>query len=228
MNYRGPDHSIYQAPVLYQVQSSLQAIAYFNLRISISILKSSTSTLASIPNGLLASSLASSWCICTILICLMIPDVHLQRSLHLIKSNPGLHTSSGLGVTGLLPRRPSSFLSGTLTFLKTKLTSAQGWSPSYVQQGFHPHRHQVMLEGAILHASTSGWSARRSTTWIIRTSVGRSIILLTYVLEEAIYHKLVAPPIQWEGWLRRLIQKVDSKSWFKRLIRKSEMIRKVR
>ncbi len=29
----------------------------------------------------------------------MIPDVHLQRSLHLIKSGPDLHTSSGLGAT---------------------------------------------------------------------------------------------------------------------------------
>ncbi len=46
---------------------------------------------------------------------------------------------------------------------------------------------------------------------MIRTSVGRSTILRTYVLEEAMYHKLVAPPIQWEGWLRRLIQKVDPK-----------------
>ncbi len=156
----------------------------------------STSTSALIPNGLLASSLASSWCIRTILIRLMIPDVHLQRYLHLIKSGPGLRTSSGLGVTGLLPRWPSSFSSGTLTFLKTKLISAQGRSPSCVQQGFHPHRHQGVLEGDTLHALTSGWSARRSTTWIIRTSVGRSTILRTYVLEEVTYHKLVAPPIQ--------------------------------
>ncbi len=32
LNYQGPDHSIYQAPVLYQVQSGLQAIAYLNLQ----------------------------------------------------------------------------------------------------------------------------------------------------------------------------------------------------
>ncbi len=70
LNYQGPDHSIYQAPVLYQVQSGLQAIAYLNLQ-------TSTSTSASIPNGLLASSLASSWCICTIMTRLIIPDVHL-------------------------------------------------------------------------------------------------------------------------------------------------------
>ncbi len=203
------------------MQSGLQAIAYLNLQ-------TSTSTSASIPNGLLAWSLASSWCIRTVLIRLLIPDVHLQRSLHLIKSGPGLRTSSGLGATGLLPRRPLSFSSGTLTFLKTKLTSAQGRSPSCVPQGFHPHHHQGVLESGTLHVSMSGWSARRSTTWIIRTSVGRSTILPIYILEEATYHKLVALPIQWEGWLHRLIQKVDSKGWFKRLIRKSEMIRKVR
>ncbi len=46
------------------------------------------------------------------------------------------------------------------------------------------------------HASTSGWSTRRSTTWIIRTSVCRSTLPRTYVLsEEATYHKPVAPPI---------------------------------
>ncbi len=33
----------------------------------------------------------------------MIPDVHLQMSLHLIKSGPGPRTLSGLGATGLLP-----------------------------------------------------------------------------------------------------------------------------
>ncbi len=40
--------------------------------------------------------------------------------------------------------------------------------------------------------------------------------------EETMYHKLVAPPIQEGGWLRQLIQKVDLKSWFERLIQKSE------
>ncbi len=136
------------------------------------------------------------------------------------RSGPGLRTLSGLGATSLLLRRPLSFSSGTLTFLKTKLTSAQGRSPSCVQQGFHLHRHQGVLEGGTLHASTSGWSIRRSTTWIIRTSVGRSTILCMYVLEKAMYHKLVALSIRWEGWLCMLIQKVDSKGWFKRLIQK--------
>ncbi len=48
------------------------------------------------------------------------------------RSGLGLRTLSGLEATGLLPRRPSSFSSGILTFLKTKLTSAQGRSPSCV------------------------------------------------------------------------------------------------
>ncbi len=149
----------------------------------------STLTSASIPNGLPALSLVSSWCICTILIRIMISDVHLKRSLHLIKSSLGLRTLSGLGATGLLPKRHLLFSSATLTFLKTKLTSAQGRSPSCVQQGFYPHCHQGVLEGDTLHASTNGWSARRSTTWIIRTSVGRSTILRMYVLEKVTYHK---------------------------------------
>ncbi len=57
----------------------------------------STSTSGSILNGLLASSLALSWCVRTILICLMIPDVHLQRSLHLIKSGPCLRSRQAWG-----------------------------------------------------------------------------------------------------------------------------------
>ncbi len=60
-------------------------------------LKLSTSTSALIPNGLLALSLASSWYIRTILIRLIIPDVHLQRSLYLMKSGPGLRTRQAWG-----------------------------------------------------------------------------------------------------------------------------------
>ncbi len=37
------------------------------------------------------------------------------------------------------------------------------------------------------------------------------------LLEEVTYHKSVALPIQWEGWLHRLIQKVDLKGWFESL-----------
>ncbi len=74
----------------------------------------------------------------------------------LIKSGPGLRTSSGLEAIGFLPKRPFSFSSATMTFLKTKLTSAQGRSPNCVQLGFHLHRHHGVLEGDTLHASTSG------------------------------------------------------------------------
>ena len=63
---------------------------------------------------------------------------------------------SGLRATGLLLKRLSSFSSATLIFLKTKLTSVQGRSLSCVQQGFYLHRHQAVLEGDTLHASTSG------------------------------------------------------------------------
>ncbi len=177
------------------MQSGLQAIVYLNLQTSTSNSNHQPQPPPQFPIALLSSSLASSWCICTILIHLMIPDMHLQRSLHLIKLGPGLRILSGLGATGLLSRRPSSFLSGTLTFLKTKLTSAQGKNPSCVQQGFYPHHHQGVLEGDMLHASTSGWSIRRSTTWIIRNSVGRSTSSYVLTSEEATYHKLVAPPI---------------------------------
>ncbi len=103
--------------------------------------------------------------------------------------------SSGLGATGLLPKRSSSFSSATLTFLKTKLTFEQGRSPSCVQQGFHPHHHQGVLKDDTLHVSTNGWSARRSTTWIICTFVGRSTILRTYVWRKRYTTSLVAPLI---------------------------------
>ncbi len=69
--------------------------------------------------------------------------------------------SSGLRAIGLLPKSPLSFSSATLTFLKTKLTFAQGRIPSCIQQSFHPHCHQGVLGGDTLHASTSEWSARR-------------------------------------------------------------------
>ncbi len=52
----------------------------------------------------------------------------------------------------------------TLTFLKTKLTSAQGRSPSCIQKDLYPHRHQRLLEADMLQASTSGWAAGKSTT----------------------------------------------------------------
>ncbi len=72
------------------MQSGFQAIAYLNLQTSTSISVSNS-------NGLLVSSLASSGCICTVLIRLMIPDVHLQRSLYLIKSGTSPRTRQGSG-----------------------------------------------------------------------------------------------------------------------------------
>ncbi len=68
-----------------------------------------------------------------------------------------------------------------MTFLKTKLTSTQGKSPSCVQQSFHLHHYQGVLKDDIPHASTSGWSARKLTTWIIRTSIGRSTSFYVYM-----------------------------------------------
>ncbi len=41
-----------------------------------------------------------------------------------------------------------------------------------------------------------GFDSGGLATLKVATSVGRSTILRTYVLEEATYHKLVAPPIQ--------------------------------
>ncbi len=107
--------------------------------------------------------------------------------------------SPGLGATGLLPR-PSSFSLFWLSW-RQSWRLHKGEVLSCVQQGFHPHRHQGVFEGDTFHASTSGWSARRSTTWIIHTSVGRSTILRTYVLQEATYHK----PSGAANSMRRLI-----------------------
>ena len=36
------------------------------------------------------------------------------------------------------------------------------------------------------------------------------------------YHKLVVLPIQWEGWLYKLVQKVDLKGWPRRLGRSGD------
>ncbi len=128
--------------------------------------------------------------------------------------------SSGLGATDLLPR--SSSFSSFWLFWKYSWRSHKGEVLSCVQQGFHPHRHQGVLKGDTLHASTSGWFARRLTTWIICISVGRSTILRTYVWRKQRTTSLVAPPIQWKSWLHRLIWKVDLKNWFEKLIQKSE------
>ncbi len=76
---------------------------------------------------------------CIILIYLYHPDMpHDSRRTPVevsasdqVRSRPTY--SSGLGATGLLPKRPSSFSSATLTFLKTKLTFAQRRSFSCIQ-----------------------------------------------------------------------------------------------
>ncbi len=155
----------------------------------------------------------------------MIPDVHSQRFLHLIKSGSSLHTRQAWG--SLVYYQEAFVILVVLTFLKTKLTSAQGRSPSCVQQGFHSHHHQGILAGDTLHTSTSRWSARRSTTWIIHTSVGKSTLLCTYVCQ-----RKRRTTNQWRhqfnekadcvGWFQKLIQKFDLKGWFERLIQKSE------
>ncbi len=151
----------------------------------------------------------------------MIPDVHLQRSLHLIKLGPGLRTRQAWG--SLVYYQETFVILVVLTFLKTKLTSTEERSPSCIQQGFHPHRHQGMVEGAPPHVSTNGWSVRRSTIWIICTSVGRSILLHMYVCQKKRHttrqrRRRFKEKADCVGWFKRLIQKFDSKVWFKRLI----------
>ncbi len=145
------------------------------------------------------------------LIRLMILDVHLQRSLHLIKSGPSLRTRQAWGPLVYYQEAFVIFVI-TLTFLKTKLMSAQGRSPSYIQQGFHLYCRQGLLEGDMLHASTSGWFARRLTTWIILTSVGRSILLPMYVCQRK--RRITSQ------WRRQFNEKVGCVDWFKSLIRK--------
>ncbi len=143
----------------------------------------------------------------------MIPDVQLQRSLHLIQLGLGLYICQASGL--LVYYQEAFVILVVLTFLKTKLTFAQERSPSCVQQGFYPHRHQGVLENDILHTSTSGWSARRSTTWIIRTSVGRSTILRTYVCQRKRHTT--------NQWRRRFNEKADCIDWFKKLIWKVDL-----
>ncbi len=116
---------------------------YFNL-------KSSTPNSASIPNGLLASSLASSWCIRTILMHSYHPDTpHDSRcspaevsASNQVRSRPTY--SSGLGATGLLSK-PSSFSLFWLSWRRTWRLH-KGEVLSCVQQGFHPHRHQGVFK----------------------------------------------------------------------------------
>ncbi len=114
-NYQGPNHSIYQASVLYQVQPSLQAIAYLNLQIS-------TSTSASISTAYWPRHLHHLDTFVSSSIRLMILDMHLQKSLHLIKSSPGLRTRQAWGLQVYC--QEAFVILVVLTFLKIKLMSA--------------------------------------------------------------------------------------------------------
>ncbi len=141
-----------------------------------------------------------------------------------IRSSPTY--SLGLRATGLLPR-PLSFSSLWLSW-RQSWRSHKGEVLSCVQQSFHPHRHQGVLEGNTLHASTSGWFARRSTTWIIRTLVG-GVLSYVYTFGESDVPQASGVA----NLMKRLIAWVDSKGWFKRLIQKvdpkvGKLIRKVR
>ncbi len=84
----------------------------------------------------------------------MIPNVHLQRSLHLIKLDAGLRICQAWGP--LIYYQKVLVIFVVLTFLKTKLMFTQEKNPDRVQQGFHPHCQQGMLEGDTIYALTSG------------------------------------------------------------------------
>ncbi len=70
-----------------------------------------------------------------------------------------------------------------------------------------------VLENSKYHDLISRQSVKKLTTWIIYSSVGKNTSFYICMSKEAIYHKQVVLPIQCE-----LIEKVDYKSWFKRLI----------
>ncbi len=91
----------------------------------------------------------------------MIPDLaYTSRGLYAsnqVRSRPTY--SSGLGATGLhtrglrhLVNALTSTESVIRTVALTKLTSAQGRSPSCVQLAFHPHRHQGC--STVVHPTT--------------------------------------------------------------------------
>ncbi len=134
-------------------------------------LKSSTSTSALIPNGLLASSLASSWYIRTILIRFMIPDVHLQRSLHLIKSGLGLRTCRAWG---------------PLVYYQGLCYSCRSDFPEDEADVCIKEKSLAASSRAFIYTDTKGCSR------VIRFTPQR----VGDVLEEVTYHKLVVPSIK--------------------------------
>ncbi len=203
------------------MQSSLQAIAYLNRQYlpQAQIIYLDLSLNSQRPTGLVT---------CIILMRLYHLDMphDSNRALAEVSASDQVRFkptySLGLRATGL-PPRPSSFSSFWLSWRRSWHLH-KGEILSYVQQGFHPYRHQGVLETDTFYTLMSGWSARRSTIWIIRISVGRSTILRTYVWRKQRITR------QWcrrfnekadcIGWFKRLIRKVDLKSWFERLIQK--------
>ena len=149
------------------MQSVLQAIAYLNLQISTSTSASiaTVSSLASYPMHLYHPQYALWFQMCN---CKRLCIQSGQAKAYVFTARPGSHWYIHQEAFIMFSQSPDVHRK------KTKLTSAQKKSPSCIQQGFHPHRYQEMLENNILHASTSGWSARRLTTWIIRISVDKS------------------------------------------------------
>ncbi len=142
----------------------------------------------------------------------MIPDVHLQKSLHLIKSSPGLRTRQAWGPLvyyqrGLCHSHQLLWLSWRRSWRLHKGEVLAASSRAFIH---------TATRGCsrVIHVSTSGWSARRSTTWIIRTLVGRSSILRTYVWRKR---------RTTSQWRCQFNEKVDCVSWFERLIRKLDL-----
>ena len=163
------------------MQSGLQAIAYSKISLN--------------PNCLVTCIIHNTFVSSPIR--LIILDVQLQKFLY-IWSNLGLE-----GPLVYPPRGHCHSNQNPNVHRRQVLTSAQERNPSCIKQSFHPHCHQGMLKSDTPHALTSRQSAKRLTTWIIRTSVGRSILFYIYMFfKEMIYHKLATSPI---SWLRKLI-----------------------
>ncbi len=132
------------------MQSGLQAIAYLDLQTSTSTFKhlSQPQPQSQRPDGLVT--------------CIIPNTPHDSRRAY----NRGLYIQSSEVQAYVSTAKPGGhwsthqkafiILVTALTFLKTKLMSAQGRSLSCVQLDFHPHHHQEVLKGDTPHASTSG------------------------------------------------------------------------
>ncbi len=102
----------------------------------------------------------------------MIPDVHLQRSLHLIKSGPGSRTRQAW--------RP-------LVYYQDLRHSRRSDFPEDKANVCTREKSLVTSSKAFIHTATKGCSR------VIRFTPQR---VGDIRFEEAMYHKLVAPPIQ--------------------------------